>query len=128
MNKSLSLRLKSSQAPLFRKIILKLRRFAKLPFFKEMVNIIMIVILKRKSSQLLVDFISSKLSLMKRHYKFLSTIKRCLSLFVSSTGWTKFHPTKFETKKIRPYPVLDSAAVTDNVHLMARTKIQRNTT
>ena len=84
LNKSLSLRLKSLQAQLFRKTVFKLRRYAKLSFFKEMVNIIMIVILKRKSSKILADFVSSNLSLMKRHNRFLSTLKRCLSIFVSS--------------------------------------------
>lgn len=85
VNKSLSLRLTSFQSQLFREIVLKFRRYSKSFFFKEMVNIMLIVTLKYKSSKLLADYIASNLSLMKkRHYNFLRLIKQMLTLLINS--------------------------------------------
>lgn len=85
LNKGLSLRLLNNQSKLFRKIVLRLRRFSNMFFFKETVNVILISIKKKHSAFFLSNFISEKLSFMKRHNIFFNFLKQALIVFVMSS-------------------------------------------
>ena len=69
---------------IFKKTILTLRKYSKVSFFPEMVNIISIVVTKRKSAKLLSDFIGVCFSSLKRHNYFLGVLKHTSKLFVRS--------------------------------------------
>lgn len=84
INKSLSIRLKNSDALEFRKLIVQLRTYSKAKFFKEAVNIFLIVLKKRSSTKLLAQFIASNLSNIKRHNYFINFIKRMFVLILKS--------------------------------------------
>merc|ERR1712127_922060 len=68
----------------FRKSMLHLRYYSKSFFFLESINILLISIRKRHSAKILSEFISSKLSLLKRHNYFLTFIRRTLLLLINS--------------------------------------------
>lgn len=84
INKGLSLRLKTKQSKIFRKTVLKLRKFSKAIFFKEFINILTVTVLKKNSSKILADIIAFQFSVMKRHNYFLNFLKRSLTLIVKS--------------------------------------------
>lgn len=84
LNKSLSLRLKNSQIQLLRKLTLNFRRYNKFPFFKEMINILMIAALKKNSSKILSDYIALSLNKMKKHNNFLRILKQVVSFLINS--------------------------------------------
>ena len=84
LNKSLSFRLKNKEAFHFRKIITKLRFYSRSNFFFESINILLIFIKKKSMVKLLSNFISAKLSLLKKHNFFLTFIKRSLILLLNS--------------------------------------------
>ena len=62
MNKGSSLRLKNKEAHIFRRIIMQLRYYMKFKYFKELVNIIIIVLKKKESAQLLVDYLEFQIT------------------------------------------------------------------
>ena len=84
INKGLSLRFKNLQSKLFRKKIIKLRKYFNKEFFKETVNIITIVIYKKFSSKLLSNFIAYQIENLKSHNFFLNFIKRVFLIFLNS--------------------------------------------
>jgi len=84
LNKSLSTRLTNNESASFRKSMLHLRYYSKSFFFLESINILLISIRKRHSAKILSEFISSKLSLLKRHNYFLTFIRRTLLLLINS--------------------------------------------
>lgn len=84
LNKGLSLRFKDSEIKVVNKIILKLRKYYKTIFFKECINILSIIIKKKKSSKLLAQFLAFQFSVMKRHNFFLNFLKRTLNLMINS--------------------------------------------
>ena len=84
LNKSLSFRLKNKEAYFFRKLITKLRFYSRSNFFSESINILIIFVRKKSMVKLLPEFISSKLSILKRHNFFLTFIKRSLVLLLNS--------------------------------------------
>merc|ERR1712161_108843 len=75
LNKSLSFRLKNKEAYFFRKLITKLRFYSRSNFFSESINILIIFVRKKSMVKLLPEFISSKLSILKRHNFFFNIHK-----------------------------------------------------
>lgn len=84
LNKGKSLRLNNSESLIFRKILIKLRLYSKYKFFKEIINILIIVLKKKKTAQLLVEFLAFQLSLLERHNTIIGFIKQSFSLFYNS--------------------------------------------
>ena len=84
MNKGSSLRLKNKEAHIFRRIIMQLRYYMKFKYFKELVNIIIIVLKKKESAQLLVDYLVFQMSLSQQHNKYIRFLKQSLLLFFKS--------------------------------------------
>lgn len=84
INKGLSLRLKNHKSQLFRKTVIKLRKYYSSVFFKEYINILCILVLKKNSAKLLSELIAFQFSVIKRHNFFLNFLKRSLTLMVNS--------------------------------------------
>ena len=84
INKSLSTRLNNSDSLEFRKIVVQLRPYFKATFFKEFINILIILSKNKSASTILTKFISIKLSHMKKHNYFLTFLKRSFSLLIRS--------------------------------------------
>lgn len=83
INKGLSVRLTNLEAMEFRSIITQLRFYSKSKFFKESINLLLLLIKNQCSAKLFSEFISLKLSKMKRHNYFLTFLKRALLLMIS---------------------------------------------
>ena len=84
VNKGLSLRLRNYKAQIFRKIVIKLRKYHSSVFFREYINILCILVLKKKSAKLLSELIAFQFSVIKRHNFFLNFLKRSLTLMINS--------------------------------------------
>ena len=84
VNNNLTFGISDSQLQYLKKTIIQLRQFKKSKFFKEGVNIILLSIIKRESSQLLANFIANQLKLVKRHGFFLKFVQKTLSLMLTS--------------------------------------------
>lgn len=84
LNKGLSSRLNISESPLFRKIIFDLRFYKNTPFFKDFINILTIILKKKKSSYILSHYVSTYLSSIKRHNFFLTFLKRAFNIIIFS--------------------------------------------
>lgn len=84
LNKGKSLRLTNLESVCFRKILIKLRFYAKYKFFKEIINVLIIVLKKTNTAQLLVEFLSFQLSLLERHNIIIGFLKQSFSLFYKS--------------------------------------------
>jgi len=84
LGKGLSVRLKNLQSKFFRETILKLRMYFRFPFFKEVINIYTVLIIKENTSKLFAEFIALQLSLLKKHNIFLTFLKRSLTVIMSS--------------------------------------------
>ena len=74
----------NKDSQLFRKLILRLRKFSNNEFFKETVNIILISIKKKNSAKFLADFLSHGISQLKRHNYYINFLKEVLTVFVTS--------------------------------------------
>lgn len=87
VNKGLTVRLKNRQSKNFRAILIKLRSFSKFPFFRELVNILLIVIHKGKylsTSNLLSEYLAYQLSVLKKHNILITFLKRIISSMLNS--------------------------------------------
>ena len=67
-----------------KKIIIKLRKYSNSLFFKESLNILSIIIIKKNSAKLISEFLAFQFSVMKKHNFFLNFLKRALLLMVKS--------------------------------------------
>jgi len=85
LNKGLSLQLSHNQLKSLKRNILKLRTYFKSLFFKECINILIIVIKKKNSAKLLAEFLAFQFTVLKRHNYFLNFLKRALILMFNST-------------------------------------------
>jgi len=83
INKGLSVRLTNLEAMEFRSRIIQLRFYSKSKFFKESINLLLLLIKNQCSAKLFSEYISLKLSKMKRHNYFLAFLKRALLLMIS---------------------------------------------
>ena len=97
MNKGNSLRLNNFQSKSFRKIILNLRYYFRFNFFKEIVNVLVIVLKKKNSEFLLADFIAFQFSTLKNHNLFLRFLKQTISQFIYS-NISSLNGLKFSVK------------------------------
>lgn len=84
LNKGNSFRLSNVQATLFRKNILNLRYYCRFNYFKESINVIVIILKKKNTLNLLADFIAFQISILKQHNLFLRFLKQALFLFIFS--------------------------------------------
>ncbi len=95
LNKDNTLRHKYSKNELImlKKNIAKLRRFKNSDFFKDGINTIYNVVLKKNSSQLLAEFVANATQKLKRHGQFFDFLKKTLNLFLFS-GFSKLKGVK----------------------------------
>lgn len=94
LNVNLHSQLKKKKAENLKNIMLQLKKFVKNPFFKEAVNVLFVVVTKRKSAKLLSDFISNQIKLnqlrtdqsrmSKKDNYFIGFLKQALEVFVKS--------------------------------------------
>ena len=84
LNKSLSVRLNNRESIEFRKLIINLRSYNKSKFFKEFINILILLGKKKNSSNILIKFMGLKLSGMKKHNYFINFIKRAFIILINS--------------------------------------------
>lgn len=84
LNNKLTFNLTFYQLQHFKKLIIQLRQFKKSKFFKEGINIIFLSLIKKKSSQLLANFIANQLKLVKKHGFFLKFLKKAMSLMLTN--------------------------------------------
>lgn len=84
LNKSLSTRLNNFDSLEFRKIVIQLRPYFKASFFKEFINILLIISKNKSSSVILTRFIAYELSNMKKHNYFLTFLKRSFLILIKS--------------------------------------------
>lgn len=69
----------------WKKKILILKRYKKSNFFKETINLVLIVITTKNSSQILAHFIADQLSTLKKQFFFLRFLKQTFNLFMTSS-------------------------------------------
>lgn len=90
LNKEFFFKLKKIETKLFKKVIFSLRQDAKYLFFKESINIMLIVINKKKSSRFLSNYISyeiHKTTKTRHHIIFLTFLEKTISFFVKTNFW-----------------------------------------
>lgn len=80
LNKNFSLRLENKKSKHFRNIMIQLKKFNKMLFFNETLNILLICIRKTNSSKILSEYIALQFNLLKKHNYFLIFIKQSLKL------------------------------------------------
>lgn len=85
LNTGLSLKLKKKEQTDWRKKMLLLKRYSKLPVFDETVNVLITASKFSKSAQLVADFVAKKLPTFKRQSYFLIFLKQVLKLTVYSS-------------------------------------------
>ena len=77
-NKGFSHRLKNKESFILRKLVLNSRFYSRFEFFRESLHVLLHVIKVKHSSKVLTDFISLKLSILKKHNFFLTFLRRLL--------------------------------------------------
>lgn len=85
LNTGLSLKLKKKEQTDWRKKMLLLKRYSKLPVFDETLNVLLTASKFSKSAQLVADFVAKKLPTFKRQSYFLIFLKQVLKLTVYSS-------------------------------------------
>lgn len=84
LNKGVSLRLSSPEQVFLKKKVLSFRRYSRNKFFRESLNIILILAKIKNSARIFSYFLAGQLSTQKRHNYFLIFLKRILPIFVES--------------------------------------------
>jgi ribosomal protein S3 len=88
LNKSSSVKFNNKKLQVLKKICFKLRKFAKIKstkdFFLESLNILIIVLKKKKTSKILSEFLSFQLKVLRKQNMFLSMIKQILQVLITS--------------------------------------------
>ena len=82
LNKSLSSRLINKEVIEFRKKIINLRVFYKNNYFKDFINLYLLIIKKKFSSKVLSELIAFYIGQMKKHNGFIHFLKRYLKLII----------------------------------------------
>lgn len=88
LNKGLSCRLTNAEAIEFRNIVMQLRVYHNAFFFKEIINIFIVLLKNDLQVKILTEFIALKLSQIKRHNYFLTFLKRIFILVIDSRIFT----------------------------------------
>jgi len=84
LNKQFFLKLTNIEIKLFKKICMKLRKFAKNFFFKETLNILFISMKKKASAKFLSEYLAFQLSNIKKQTFFLIFLKQVVAIFLKS--------------------------------------------
>merc|ERR1712127_485647 len=74
----------NQDSQLFRKLILRLRKFSNNEFFKETINVILISIKKKNSAKFLSEFLANEINQLKRHNYYINFLKEVLTTLVIS--------------------------------------------
>ncbi len=100
LNKGLSLNLTKNQAKSIKKILIKFRRTLNNTFFKEMLNVVIISVLKKNSAEFLSDFIANNLNKVSKSKKqrFFLVILKQLLVALSKTELYKINGIKIVVK------------------------------
>lgn len=93
LNSNLTVNIKPNKQKIWKKKLLLLKRYSKKPFFKETINILLILTKYKNSAHLLADFIARQFTNLTRQSYFLIFFKRSLNIFVNST-FTKINGVK----------------------------------
>ena len=85
INKGLSLRVKKPiKKKSLKKVLLQLKNFKRLKIFNEFLSIFFIILQKKNSSKLLIEFISFQFNKLKKHNFFFNLLFRLSKLMVNS--------------------------------------------
>lgn len=84
LNKGLSMKLSTKEQNFLKKKILFFKRYSKNKFFKESLNIILIMAKTKNSAKLFSYFLADQIGALKRHNHFLIFLKRILTLFIEA--------------------------------------------
>lgn len=85
LNKNFSLRLENKKSKHFRTVMIQLKKFNKMLFFNETLNILLICIKTPNSSKILSEYIALQLNFIKKHNYFLIFIKQSLKLIYNKS-------------------------------------------
>lgn len=83
-NKGLNLQLSQEEKKYFKNKILLLKRYSKNDFFKECLNITLIITRIKNCATVLTQFVAKQLCALKRHNYFLIFLKKILTIFIFS--------------------------------------------
>ena len=83
INKGLSFRLTNEESKQFRKKLIILRNYFRYNFFSETLYILLLCVIKKKSAFIFTNYISVRLSSLKKHNYFLTFLKRALKIVIS---------------------------------------------
>jgi len=84
LNKTPSVRFKNKKLQLLKNACLNFRRFNKMDFFFETINILIITLKKKNSSRLLAEFLASQIKILKKQNFFLIVLKQILYTLLGS--------------------------------------------
>lgn len=85
VNKDIKRTITKKKLEVLKKSLTQLRKYKQNEFFKEGINILFSCTIKKKSSDLLANFIANQLKKLKRHNFFIKFIKTSLNLFSGKT-------------------------------------------
>lgn len=81
LNSFLSVSFSKNELKTWKKQLILLKRYSKNKFFKESINVILIVMKLKRSAQFAANYIASELVALKRHNYFFIFLKRAFTLF-----------------------------------------------
>ena len=83
MNRGMAVQLSQAEQDFLKKRVLALKRYSKEKFFKESLNVMLIVIKVKNSVKLFAQFVAQQLRFLKRHNYFLTFLRRIITVFLS---------------------------------------------
>jgi Ribosomal protein S3, C-terminal domain len=83
LNRGMAIQLSQAEQDFLKKRVLALKRYSKEKFFKESLNVMLIVIKAKNSVKLFAQFIAQQLRFLKRHNYFLTFLRRIVTVFLS---------------------------------------------
>jgi ribosomal protein S3 len=83
LNRGMTVLLSQVEQGFIKKRLLSLKRYSKEKFFKESLNVMLVVIKIKNSAKLFAQLIVQQFKFLKRHNYFLTFIKRIITLFIS---------------------------------------------
>lgn len=84
LNKGLSIKLNTNEKNFLKKKILFFKRYSKNRFFKETLNMILIITKTKNSAKLLSYFLAIQIAILKRHNHFLIFFEKILTSFIDT--------------------------------------------
>lgn len=83
LNRGMTLVLSQIERDFMKKRLLSLKRYSKEKFFKDSLNVMLVVIKIKNSAKLIAQHIAQQFKFLKRHNYFLTFVKRIATLFIS---------------------------------------------